>query len=126
MHEPDYKNLIAFLKAMEFNTITRRIAEKAGIDAAQIEADTKLTSRAPARVPSAERRRPAAGATAAVCAASASRAEAAEAEPTAPSLRCRSPPRAPRRARNQKIDRSQIRDACDTLDRLKALDRARA
>ena len=28
VHEPDYKNLIAFLKAMEFNTITRRVAEK--------------------------------------------------------------------------------------------------
>ena len=26
VHEPDYKNLIAFLKAMEFNSITRRVA----------------------------------------------------------------------------------------------------
>ncbi len=33
VHEPDYKHLIAFLKAMEFSTITRRIAEKSGIDA---------------------------------------------------------------------------------------------
>jgi DNA polymerase-1 len=49
VHEPDYKNLIAFLKAMEFNTITRRVAEKAEIDASQVEADTKLTSRAPAK-----------------------------------------------------------------------------
>ena len=30
MHEPDYKHLIAFLKAMEFNTLTRRVAEKSG------------------------------------------------------------------------------------------------
>ncbi len=44
VHEPDYKNLIAFLKAMEFSTITRRVAEKSGIDASQIEADGKLTS----------------------------------------------------------------------------------
>ncbi|HXD45260.1 MAG TPA: DNA polymerase I, partial [Pseudolabrys sp.] len=44
VHEPDYKNLIAFLKAMEFSTITRRIAEKTGIDASQIAADAKLTS----------------------------------------------------------------------------------
>src|SRR6185312_9111832 len=44
VHEPDYKNLIAFLKAMEFPTITRRIAEKTGIDASQIAADAKLTS----------------------------------------------------------------------------------
>jgi DNA polymerase-1 len=50
VHEPDYKHLIAFLKAMEFNTITRRVAEKAEIDASQVEADTKLTSRAPAKV----------------------------------------------------------------------------
>ena len=42
VHEPDYKHLIAFLKAMEFNTITRRVAEKSGIDASQIEADAKL------------------------------------------------------------------------------------
>jgi DNA polymerase-1 len=44
VHEPDYKNLIAFLKAMEFNTITRRVAEKAEIDASQVEADAKLSS----------------------------------------------------------------------------------
>ncbi len=44
VHEPDYKHLIAFLKAMEFSTITRRIAEKSGIDASQVEADSKLSS----------------------------------------------------------------------------------
>ena len=44
VHEPDYKHLIAFLKAMEFNTITRRVAEKAEIDASQVEADAKLSS----------------------------------------------------------------------------------
>jgi DNA polymerase-1 len=49
VHEPDYKNLIAFLKAMEFSTITRRVAEKADIDASQVEADANLTSSAPAR-----------------------------------------------------------------------------
>ncbi len=38
VHEPDYKLLIAFLKAMEFNTLTRRVAEKSGIDASAIEA----------------------------------------------------------------------------------------
>ncbi len=50
VHEPDYKNLIAFLKAMEFNTITRRVAEKAEIDASQVEADVKLVSGAPAAI----------------------------------------------------------------------------
>jgi DNA polymerase-1 len=44
VHEPDYKHLIAFLKAMEFSTITRRVAEKSGIDASKVEADVKLTS----------------------------------------------------------------------------------
>ncbi len=44
VHEPDYRHLIAFLKAMEFNTITRRVAEKAGIDASQVEADQKLAT----------------------------------------------------------------------------------
>jgi DNA polymerase I len=47
VHEPDYKHLIAFLKAMEFNTITRRVAEKAEIDASQVEADAKLSAGAP-------------------------------------------------------------------------------
>jgi DNA polymerase-1 len=51
VHEPDYKNLIAFLKAMEFNTITRRVAEKSGIDASVVEADAKLVSGAPAPAP---------------------------------------------------------------------------
>jgi DNA polymerase I len=44
VHEPDYKNLIAFLKAMEFNALTRRVAEKGNVDAAEITADPKLVS----------------------------------------------------------------------------------
>jgi len=44
VHEPDYKRLIAFLKAMEFASITRRVAAKTGIDASQIEADAKLSA----------------------------------------------------------------------------------
>jgi DNA polymerase I len=42
VHDPDYKRLIAFLKAMEFSTLTRRVAEFSGIDPAAIEADGKL------------------------------------------------------------------------------------
>ena len=38
VHEPDYKLLIAFLKAMEFNTLTRRVAEFSGVEAAEIDA----------------------------------------------------------------------------------------
>ena len=48
VHEPDYKRLIAFLKAMEFTTLTRRVAEFSGIEAAQIDPDGKFSSPAPA------------------------------------------------------------------------------
>ncbi|HVG50830.1 MAG TPA: 5'-3' exonuclease H3TH domain-containing protein, partial [Xanthobacteraceae bacterium] len=44
VHEPDYKHLIAFLKAMEFATLTRRVAEFGEIEAGEIEADSKLTA----------------------------------------------------------------------------------
>jgi DNA polymerase I len=47
VHEPDYERLIAFLKAMEFTTLTRRVAEFSGIDPAQIEADGQLKAGAP-------------------------------------------------------------------------------
>ncbi|MBX9845190.1 MAG: DNA polymerase I [Xanthobacteraceae bacterium] len=57
VHQPDYKHLIAFLKAMEFTTLTKRVAEKSGIEANEIEADAKLSSGAVSR-PSAP---PAAG-----------------------------------------------------------------
>src|SRR6202142_4218178 len=43
VHEPDYKNLIAFLKAMEFSSRTRSVAEFADIDTSAIEADAKLS-----------------------------------------------------------------------------------
>ncbi|HEX8826478.1 MAG TPA: 5'-3' exonuclease H3TH domain-containing protein, partial [Xanthobacteraceae bacterium] len=42
VHEPDYKRLIAFLKAMEFNALTRRVAEFAAIDAAEVAPDAKF------------------------------------------------------------------------------------
>jgi DNA polymerase I len=37
VHEPDYKHLIAFLKAMEFSSLTRRVADFASIDVGAIE-----------------------------------------------------------------------------------------
>ena len=52
VHEPDHKRLIAFLKAMEFNALMRRVAEFAEIEAGEIEPDTRLAgafSPAPAR-----------------------------------------------------------------------------
>src|SRR6266508_4552695 len=42
VHEPDHKRLVAFLKAMEFTSLTRRVSEFSGIDAAEIEADGKF------------------------------------------------------------------------------------
>ena len=42
VHEPDHKRLIAFLKAMEFNALMRRVAEFAEIEAGEIEPDTRL------------------------------------------------------------------------------------
>src|SRR6186997_2207661 len=38
VHEPDYKHLIAFLKAMEFNTLTCRVGEFADVDVSAVEA----------------------------------------------------------------------------------------
>src|SRR5216684_947205 len=55
VHEPDYKLLIAFLKAMEFSTLTRRVAEFAGMDPGSIEPDGKLMARgAPKQAKAAE------------------------------------------------------------------------
>jgi len=39
VHEPDARKLVAFLKAMEFSTLTRRVAEYSQIDPASVQAD---------------------------------------------------------------------------------------
>ncbi|MBB5050033.1 5'-3' exonuclease, partial [Rhodopseudomonas rhenobacensis] len=44
VHEPDARKLIAFLKAMEFSTLTRRVAEYSQIDPADVEADAAVKS----------------------------------------------------------------------------------
>jgi DNA polymerase I len=44
VHDPDARKLIAFLKAMEFSTLTRRVAEYAHIDPADIGADAEMKS----------------------------------------------------------------------------------
>ena len=41
VHEPDPRKLIAFLKAMEFSTLTRRVAEYSQIDPSDVAADDK-------------------------------------------------------------------------------------
>jgi DNA polymerase I len=55
VHEPDYKRLIAFLKAMEFSSLLRRVAEFSGTDAAEVDADTKLAVRGAANPAALER-----------------------------------------------------------------------
>jgi DNA polymerase-1 len=42
LHEPDARKLIAFLQAMEFTTITRRVAELYDVDLGQIQADPEF------------------------------------------------------------------------------------
>ncbi|MDB5578289.1 MAG: polymerase, partial [Bradyrhizobium sp.] len=44
VHEPDARKLVAFLKAMEFSTLTRRVAEYSQIDPSDVEADDKNSS----------------------------------------------------------------------------------
>jgi DNA polymerase-1 len=44
VHEPDARKLIAFLKAMEFSTLTRRVAEYAQIDPSDVDADASNKS----------------------------------------------------------------------------------
>ncbi|WP_398483201.1 DNA polymerase I [Tardiphaga sp.] len=41
VHEPDARKLIAFLKRMEFTTLTRRVAEYSHIDVADVTAETE-------------------------------------------------------------------------------------
>jgi DNA polymerase I len=42
VHEPDHKRLIAFLKAMEFNALMRRVAEFSDVDAGEIDAEARF------------------------------------------------------------------------------------
>ncbi|QCK85729.1 DNA polymerase I [Phreatobacter aquaticus] len=44
LEKPDGTQLVAFLKAMEFTTITKKVAELYGVDAAKIEPDPRLAS----------------------------------------------------------------------------------
>src|SRR5262245_30196365 len=53
VHEPDYKRLIAFLKAMEFSSLLRRVAEFADIDVNAIEPDSANVARKPGAPPAA-------------------------------------------------------------------------
>ncbi len=114
VHEPDYKHLIAFLKAMEFNTITRRVAEKADIDASQVEADAKLSAGAPSTAPEAP-----AGKTGDLFASAPQTKPSAKSETNGALTPISLAAARAEAARKQKIDRSKY-ECVRTLDRLKA------
>jgi DNA polymerase-1 len=61
VHEPDARKLIAFLKAMEFSTLTRRVAEYSQIDPADVEPDPGFQSGASVFAPPPSGRAPANG-----------------------------------------------------------------
>lgn len=44
VHEPDPRKLVAFLKAMEFSTLTRRVADYSQIDPSDVQPDEKVKS----------------------------------------------------------------------------------
>src|SRR6266568_2719982 len=101
VHEPDYRRLIGFLKAMEFSGLTRRVADASAIDPAKVDPDPRLRAES-AMLPLEGQ----AGAAAAIPQAlAAARAEA---------------------ARNTKVDRSQYQTV-RSLDRLQSwIERATA
>jgi len=92
VHEPDARKLIAFLKAMEFSSLTRRVAEYSQIDPADIEPDagTKSGASVFGSLPLAEKVDPLDGATAGASAAGAGLSEASV--PTPDQVRDRLPP----------------------------------
>jgi DNA polymerase I len=47
VHEPDARKLIAFLKAMEFSTLTKRVADYSDVNASEISAESKNASGPP-------------------------------------------------------------------------------
>jgi DNA polymerase-1 len=113
VHPPDYSHLIAWLKAMEFTTLMRRVAEAVGIDPAKVEADEQLKAGAsPRPVATAPATAPApSGAAKAKTGARAAVAAAAEITPQAlATARVEA-------ARGAKIDRSHY-EIVRTLDRL--------
>jgi DNA polymerase I len=51
VHEPDYKDLIAFLRKMGFKTLTQRVADAGKVDASTVEADAATRVAPMARAP---------------------------------------------------------------------------
>ncbi len=114
VHAPDHRHLLAFLKAMEFTTLVRRIAESTGVDAAEIEPDETFSvgsapaarpgPSVPSEVPApSPARRNSKGAAAASTSAPAAAAATSAAEITPQAMAAARV----QAARNHKIDRSR-------------------
>jgi DNA polymerase I len=112
VHEPDYKRLIAFLKAMEFNSLTRRVAEFADIDAGAIEAGTVAKNGGSAGAASAAKTAPAAD----LFSAGTARAGEGDKPALAPQVLAAARTEA---ARSAKFDRTKY-ETVRSLDRLNA------
>ena len=119
VHEPDARKLIAFLKAMEFSTLTRRVADYSQIDPSDVEADAGNKSGASgvAAAPSAKAegiRRDASGDLFAERHAAPAQSRERPTGRTRPrasrARRSRSPPRAPKPRERLPVDRKQVPD----------------
>ena len=119
VHDPDARRLIAFLKAMEFNTLTRRVAEFSGADPAEIEPDEKLKAGRAAdqsQLPLGTAGAPAGAASSPGQAATASRHGNDGATPLTPQALSAARSEA---ARSAKVDRARY-ETVQTIDRLSA------
>jgi DNA polymerase-1 len=112
VHEPDYKQLIAFLKAMEFSSLIRRVAEFSGTEVSEIEANAKFGVGGGGVKPS-----PAAGANGSAARAEAGAGDGAPAAALTPKDLVRARLDA---APTQKFDRTKY-ETVRSLDRLKSL-----
>ena len=110
LHQPDAKALVAFLKAMEFTTITRRAAETYGVDAAAIEPDPALVGPGGWRGRNGERDRKAGRRSPMRSPDSSSRRKPERGRPRVPSPRPRrSPPPAPPRPSRKRSTAADMR-----------------
>jgi DNA polymerase I len=114
VRDPDPKRLVAFLKAMEFNTLTRRVAEATGVDPAKIEPDPGQAASGAARSDAASTASSAAKVTASPSVMA--RGAAAHDGDMTPQALAAARAEA---ARNAKIDRSRY-ETVRALDRLQA------
>jgi DNA polymerase-1 len=119
VHDPDYRHLIAFLKAMEFSTLIRRVTEFSGVEAAEIAPDERLKTASAASARPAPAAEPSpASQESKKTPAPPSRHEQAAAAPGDITPQALAEARA-QAGRNRKIDRSRY-EIVRTLERLEA------